>query len=916
MLDDPVAPSATDAGAGLLQAPSPEPGAASPKICSHCAAIDFDLARKHCRSFTDTTIFKLDPTASWVRWRAPFCSLSSEGVVTIRIDHVHAGRHSGCEYCRFFDSATIYHGDGHGDDQNVTVLCLAAPEVSGFEEIGFGWTRFKVGCMAVIRTPLDRLIKNHAQRDAPWGFNSSLASAILGPGNGDAKRYAVRAGPMPDDVHVKHLHAMVEECSDVHHWPVSGSVDIWEKDFGTKIPGWNIIDCTTRRVVGLEECAKQAGGSFRDVRYVALSYVWGTKEEAVEDYLSAEAGQLPATLPNVFEDAITLATELGYRFLWIDRYCVPHLDVLEEHAQMQNMNLIYRRACLTIIAAAGDGPHHGIPGVKTNMRRHQFLDIKLGSARLLPLPTIEEAENAIIQSKWNTRGWTYQEAVLSKKRLFFTDTFCLFDHPFMSGACFEGPGRQFKVFPNHADWSQEVSGLLQDHASNYCRRFLSYETDTLDAFRGILTQLTWMANNRPYFYGLPLPYSDYKSTHTFADSLAWQFDDPKPELPGIKIRRRLGAPSWTWLGWHVDPHSSVKGPFFSWDRDFRDGKEIFTEAASFQLEFKDGTTHDISASTISALQAMKAEKDDGDVRAMIAYGWTFSAEALLSGSEKKLPAFYVVEGLMAKEAKNDPLRYKVAEQTSAWAGWKDWAAVHGHAEEELFDESKALLLVLRHTGEESLMPPRPTVATQQAEMSATIETAYRPKGKEKDLVEVETAENMTPEASEEDFVMVTEEEDIWPVTSETEDVATTDDHPDPTSDSDDDIEEYDDDLGDFMSDDEAPLGPPSVEYQFEDEYKLSTTTQVALAFEDQEMIDRKVVEENRKTGTEGESENRADCPAPPSEVVDLLVLSSGDGGQTWERVGIVKIQTEEGSFRKVCDMGEEGAGVVRELRIV
>jgi hypothetical protein len=65
-----------------------------------------------------------------------------------------------------------------------------------------------------------------------------------------------------------------------------------------------VIDCKFHRFV--PAMGKQ---------YVALSYVWGTEETAVQF-----SGIIPAELPLTIQDAITVTLNLGYRFLWIDRY--------------------------------------------------------------------------------------------------------------------------------------------------------------------------------------------------------------------------------------------------------------------------------------------------------------------------------------------------------------------------------------------------------------------------------------------------------------------------------------------------------------------------------------------------------------------------------------------------------------------
>jgi hypothetical protein len=55
-------------------------------------------------------------------------------------------------------------------------------------------------------------------------------------------------------------------------------------------------------------------------RYVALSYVWGSG--GVDSQFSG--GSLVwRLLPRTIRDAIVVTMQLGFRYLWVDRYCIP-----------------------------------------------------------------------------------------------------------------------------------------------------------------------------------------------------------------------------------------------------------------------------------------------------------------------------------------------------------------------------------------------------------------------------------------------------------------------------------------------------------------------------------------------------------------------------------------------------------------
>ncbi|KAG8668328.1 hypothetical protein FPOAC1_007707 [Fusarium poae] len=140
-----------------------------------------------------------------------------------------------------------------------------------------------------------------------------------------------------------------------------------------KVDGLRLIDVRTGKL----EPAQSS------TRYVALSYVWGKPKKDVgpspppskcETKASQEdSNVLPHDIPETVEDAMIVTAALGFRFLWVDRYCVPQAEINAEdrHCQIKQMDKIYSGADLTIIAAAGEGPQYGLPGVKKTPRKRQ-----------------------------------------------------------------------------------------------------------------------------------------------------------------------------------------------------------------------------------------------------------------------------------------------------------------------------------------------------------------------------------------------------------------------------------------------------------------------------------------------------------------------------------------------------------------
>ncbi|KAK1248725.1 hypothetical protein MKX08_006945 [Trichoderma sp. CBMAI-0020] len=143
------------------------------------------------------------------------------------------------------------------------------------------------------------------------------------------------------------------------------------------------------------------------VEYAALSYVWGQRQEDLVDW--------PATVL----DAVDVSRRLGLQYLWVDRLCINQSDPVEKDYLISRMTTIYEYAELTIVSASGSGASDGLPGVRSIPRKKQP-KIPLANGSLL-VSSLQDPRQEILASEYWTRGWTYQEGVLSNRRLVFTE---------------------------------------------------------------------------------------------------------------------------------------------------------------------------------------------------------------------------------------------------------------------------------------------------------------------------------------------------------------------------------------------------------------------------------------------------------------------------------------------------------------
>jgi hypothetical protein len=316
------------------------------------------------------------------------------------------------------------------------------------------------------------------------------------------------------------------------------------------------IDCLSRNIVKITP----------DDLYFALSYVWG----APHPETSSPKGKDPVKglqigIPQVIEDAMTVVKSLGKRYLWVDKYCIDQHDDVDKHYQIQNMDRIYQGAYVTIIASAGTDAFSGIPGVGYVPRKWQPSSF-IGN--LVLRSTLPPLKDVLGRTTWITRGWTYQEAALSRRCLFFTELQVYFVCSAMS--CCEAtaialssetalastPGvLSADIFGHTADvvdYDRPRTPLRKfaDHVTQYTGRNLTYEMDIMNAFRGLLAKSQF--HN---YYGIPIAASDWEEAKSpedfdygFARGLFWM-----PNYSGhggrISLSRRENFPSWSWVGW-------------------------------------------------------------------------------------------------------------------------------------------------------------------------------------------------------------------------------------------------------------------------------------------------------------------------------------------------------------------------------
>ena len=322
-----------------------------------------------------------------------------------------------------------------------------------------------------------------------------------------------------------------------------------------------MIDCRTLEIVTAPP----------NCNYFALSYVWGGISSTTLPDNTATLAPEPSndlrTAAPVIRDAIEVVQSLGWRYLWVDKYCIPQTDSTLKAEQIGRMDLIYEGAYCTIVAASGCTDQDGLPGI--SIPRHVQPCFSMDGSDVHFASSLPDPQAIISSSKWNTRAWTFQEAHCSARRLIFTQHQVYFECKVMH-ACEAVELPMPLVTGAHArpvlfrdEW---LTGTKQFGALSafwsaviaYSQRSMTFESDALIALEGILRRFQASPAFVYNIFGIPVVLNDglrvdkdaLLEARLFVAGLSWRH--------GRVARRRKHFPSWTWAGWEgsVQPQST------------------------------------------------------------------------------------------------------------------------------------------------------------------------------------------------------------------------------------------------------------------------------------------------------------------------------------------------------------------------
>ncbi|KAL8309874.1 hypothetical protein RB597_009921 [Gaeumannomyces tritici] len=277
--------------------------------------------------------------------------------------------------------------------------------------------------------------------------------------------------------------------------------------------------------------------------YATLSHRWGAdtalSQTTALNRAARADGFSASGLPKTFRDAVDVARRLGVRHLWIDSLCIIQGEGgSDDWAREAGRMAGYYQGSLVTLAAAAEGGGLFEPG-RTSSRH----------------PVAPRFEAEVRDSALMSRGWMFQEWMLSRRIVYFAGLGvyleCQSGQPRNSyGECLAWPAGRvasdefaLKALVDFSTAGQQHGRLWWDLVETYSALELSFPAkDRLLALSGVLAEFSLARRAQLATPGHDL-YASGLWLSNLHQSLLWQ-QKHRP-LPGATARVR-NMPSWSW----------------------------------------------------------------------------------------------------------------------------------------------------------------------------------------------------------------------------------------------------------------------------------------------------------------------------------------------------------------------------------
>jgi hypothetical protein len=313
-------------------------------------------------------------------------------------------------------------------------------------------------------------------------------------------------------VNIREMHRLLESCTkSCHPWELSSFIPTRLIDVGKDLS-------TVPRLVLSSDIPR-----CEDAKYAALSYCWGTAEDAKAQFKTEREslGQRCKGLPyemmtSAIKDAVALTRAIGLRYVWVDALCIIQDDTDDWLRESSQMNLVYRHAFVTFCGLNSDSCHETLlqraptirvsfqSTIRQNINGYYLIRLRPSSGAWLDRTELDYV------CKWRGRAWTFQEVEMSTRLLLFGSSKMHFE----CGASIWSEGEDNTTTRPNRKILDQITKINQGDipastlydswlhmVHSYCGRLLTLEKDRLPAISG-LARIIWETLGDQYLAGV------------------------------------------------------------------------------------------------------------------------------------------------------------------------------------------------------------------------------------------------------------------------------------------------------------------------------------------------------------------------------------------------------------------------------
>jgi hypothetical protein len=283
------------------------------------------------------------------------------------------------------------------------------------------------------------------------------------------------------------------------------------------------------------------------LKYAALSHCWGDPTLLLQTTSQNLLGHMQEiifeTLPQTFQDAVTVTKKLGIPYLWIDCLCIVQDDPQDWQVEAAKMGSLYQNAYLTIAATKTRGSTEGLfisyaPALHVNLSTPNNTLSESTQLRVRPWDWFEmyPGDSPLLE-----RAWVFQEMMLSRRSVHFAEGQLYWSCASCTASedgLWDSPTGISDIFSSQKNMMQS---LMHDHGqlkeawkqivTVYSKGALTFTKDKFPALAGIIKKVQEVTGDTP-IAGL------WKSS--LLETLGWRvwMCHVKERIPMV--------PSWSW----------------------------------------------------------------------------------------------------------------------------------------------------------------------------------------------------------------------------------------------------------------------------------------------------------------------------------------------------------------------------------